>query len=153
MWGGRGRETNQPSCDSLTCMATKKSDIEETVCHCGSEVEYFRCCGRYLSGDETPQNAEQLMRSRYCGFVVCDEHYLLATWHPDTRPSKVRLDGQQRWLGLSVRATEAGTLDDMSGTVEFVARFKIDGKGHRLHEVSRFEKVDGRWYYLDGEHL
>lgn len=93
------------------------------------------------------------MRSRYCGFVVGDEPYLLATWHPQMRPGKVRLDERQRWLGLSVRAAKEGGEDDMSGTVEFVARFKVDGKGYRLHEVSRFEKVDGRWYYLDGQHL
>jgi SEC-C motif domain protein len=93
------------------------------------------------------------MRSRYCAFVLCDESYLLSTWHPDTRPSKVRLGGQQRWLGLRIRATDRGGLDDLTGIVEFVARFKVDGKGHRLHEISRFEKIDGRWFYRDGQHL
>ncbi|MFC1665262.1 YchJ family metal-binding protein [Pseudomonadota bacterium] len=39
------------------------------------------------------------------------------------------------------------------GKVEFVARFKVEGEAHRLHEISRFEKIDGRWYYLDGQHL
>jgi SEC-C motif-containing protein len=106
-----------------------------------------------MSGGEIPHTAEQLMRSRYSAFVVCDESYLLATWHPDTRPGKVRLDQQQRWLGLSIRAIEAGGPEDVAGTVEFVARFKVEGKGHRLHELSRFEKIDGRWYYLDGTHL
>jgi SEC-C motif-containing protein len=134
-------------------MATRKPEVDQAVCLCGGEVEYSRCCGRYLSGEENPQSAEQLMRSRYCGFVVCDEPYLLATWHPGTRPSKVSLDGKQRWLGLSIRATEAGRVDDVSGTVEFVARFKVDGKGHRLHEISRFEKIAGSWYYLDGQDL
>ena len=93
------------------------------------------------------------MRSRYSAFVLADEPYLLATWHPDTRPSRVRLDEQQRWLGLKIKACEAGEAGDSSGTVEFVARFKVSGKGHRLHEISRFEKIDGCWYYLDGQHL
>jgi SEC-C motif-containing protein len=93
------------------------------------------------------------MRSRYSAFVDCDEDYLLATWHPDTRPSRVRFDEEQRWLGLSIKAVTAGGESDDTGTVEFVARFKVRGKGHRLHEVSRFEKIEGRWYYLDGEHL
>jgi len=93
------------------------------------------------------------MRSRYSAFVVADEPYLLASWHPDTRPSKVRLNPKQRWLGLRIKSTEAGSESDATGKIEFVARFKIEGKGHRLHEISRFEKVDGRWYYLDGEHL
>ena len=93
------------------------------------------------------------MRSRYCAFVLCDQTYLLATWHPDTRPGKVRLGGHQRWLGLSIRATEGGGLDDLAGIVEFVARFKVDGKGHRLHEISRFEKIDDLWFYRDGQNL
>ena len=93
------------------------------------------------------------MRSRYSAFVEGDEAYLLATWHPDTRPSRVRFDAQQRWLGLRIKAVEQGGSGDDRGTVEFVARFKIQGKGHRLHEISRFEKIDGAWYYLDGQHL
>ncbi len=123
------------------------------MCPCGSGSGYTECCGRFIQGDAIPETAEQLMRSRYSGFAVRDEAYLLATWHPDTRPSRVRMDEKQRWLGLSIRATEAGGAGDKSGIVEFVARFKIDGKGHRLHEISRFEFIDGRWYYLDGQHL
>ena len=93
------------------------------------------------------------MRSRYCGFVRCNEAYLLATWHPGRRPGRVRFDRGQHWLGLRICGTEGGGADDVLGTVEFVARFKIESKGHRLHEISRFEKIDGRWYYLDGQHL
>ena len=58
--------------------------------------------------DRCPLTAEQLMRSRYCAFVHEDEEYLLATWHPETRPSRVRFDQAQRWLGLKVYATAAG---------------------------------------------
>ncbi len=133
-------------------MARKKTDTDDD-CPCGSAAEFSECCGRFLIGGEIPQTAELLMRSRYCGFLIRDEAYLLATWHPRARPSRVRLDENQRWLGLSIRATEAGGVDDVSGTVEFVARYKIHGKGHRLHEISRFEKIDNRWYYLDGQHL
>lgn len=93
------------------------------------------------------------MRSRYCGFVYRNAHYLLITWHPETRPSRVRFDDQQRWLGLSIRGTRAGGVDDQEGYVEFVARFKVNGKGHRLHEISRFTKIDGNWYYVNGEFL
>lgn len=93
------------------------------------------------------------MRSRYSAFVECHEDYLLSSWHPDTRPSRVRFDPEQRWLGLSIKSTEHGGVDDGSGRVEFVARFKVNGKGHRLHENSRFEKIAGQWFYLNGDHL
>ncbi len=36
-------------------------------------------------------------------------------------------------------------------TVEFVARYKLNGRAFKLHETSRFERVDGRWLYVDGE--
>lgn len=134
-------------------MADRRSKEHRPLCHCGGESEYIHCCGRFLEGASIPKTAEQLMRSRYSGFVLGDEPYLLATWHPRTRPARVRLDGKARWLGLSIRGTEAGANEDCTGSVEFVARFKTDGKGHRLHEISRFEKIEGRWYYLDGRHL
>lgn len=134
-------------------MSKKKRIAQPEQCHCGSGAEYAACCGSYIGGDRPAESAERLMRSRYSGFVVRDESYLLQTWHPDTRPRRVRMDPAQQWLGLSIRATEAGGVEDGTGTVEFVARYRIDGKGHRLHEISRFEKIDGRWYYLDGQHL
>ena len=93
------------------------------------------------------------MRSRYTAFARGEAQYLLQSWHPASRPSRVRLDEKQKWIGLSIKSTEAGGPDDTGGRVEFVARFKVNGKGHRLHENSRFEQIEGRWYYLDGEHL
>jgi len=124
-----------------------------SACHCGLPQPYPNCCAGFVSGAEHATTAEQLMRSRYSAFVECDEAYLLASWHPQTRPSRVSFDSEQRWLGLRIKDCTAGGPADNVGTVEFVARFKINGKGHRLHERSRFEKIAGRWYYLDGDHL
>ena len=90
------------------------------------------------------------MRSRYTAYVLQDEAYLLATWHPDTRPVTLHFDQEQstKWLGLSVnRAVE---IDSKHSEVEFVARYKINGRAFRMHEISRFERIDGRWFYLDG---
>lgn len=126
---------------------------ESELCPCGSGDAYASCCGGYIDGAQPAPTAEKLMRSRYTAFARGEEEYLLATWHPDKRPSRVRLDDEQKWIGLSIKSTEAGSERDEAGLVEFVARFKVAGKGHRLHEISRFEKIDGRWYYLDGQHL
>lgn len=74
-------------------MADRVIPDDVAACCCGSMVNHDRCCGRYLGGGEFPQSAEQLMRSRYSAYVLGDEPYLLATWHPDTRPGRgVRLD-------------------------------------------------------------
>lgn len=91
------------------------------------------------------------MRSRYTAFALRNEAYLLASWHASTRPAS--LDLQQspfpKWLGLKVITHK--TQDANHATVEFVARHKLAGRAQRLHEVSRFVREDGRWFYLDGE--
>lgn len=91
------------------------------------------------------------MRSRYSAFVIGDAAYLLATWHPWTRPATLDLDEGARpgWLGLEVRRAQVTGPD--TAVVEFVARYRVAGRAHRLHETSRFVREDGRWYYLDGE--
>ena len=121
-------------------------------CPCGSETPYADCCGRYHAGPLYLQapTAEALMRSRYSAFVLGHADYLLATWHPSTRPAAIEADPPGlKWLGLDVRRHDVQDADH--ATVEFVARSKLGGRAHRLHETSRFVREDGRWYYVDGE--
>lgn len=90
------------------------------------------------------------MRSRYSAFVKDQLDYLLATWHESTRPASLEPnEAGLRWLGLDVKRHVQQDADH--ATVEFVARSKLGGRAHRLHEVSRFVREDGRWFYLDGE--
>ena len=89
------------------------------------------------------------MRSRYSAYVLGLKGYLLATWHASTRPAALDLGAgpAAKWLGLDVKArTAAGD----AATVEFVARCRVGGRAQRLHEVSRFVREDGRWFYVDG---
>ena len=89
------------------------------------------------------------MRSRYSAFVLKLEPYLLATWHPDHRPETLDLaEDKTQWLELQVKRHVHDAPD--TAIVEFVARYKINGRAHRLHEVSRFVLEDGRWFYVDG---
>lgn len=111
---------------------------------------YADCCGRYHgSGCGQAPDAASLMRSRYSAFVLGRREELLATWHPDTRPPALEADPPGlRWLSLSVKAARSTGPD--AAEVEFIARSKLGGRAHRLHERSRFLRVDGRWLYLDG---
>lgn len=88
------------------------------------------------------------MRSRYSAYVLGLAAYLSLTWHPSTRPSSLDLSEPTQWLGLQVLSHSQA---ENTATVEFVARYKVNGRAHRLHEVSRFVREEGRWYYLDGE--
>lgn len=126
--------------------------MNATPCPCGLPHPYEDCCGRWHAGPghlHAP-TAEALMRSRYTAFVLDLRPYLLETWHPSTRPD--HLDPPEpglRWLGLEVRAHRE--LDADHAVVEFVARSKLGGRAHRLHETSRFVREGGRWFYVDGE--
>lgn len=123
-----------------------------TPCPCGLPATYAACCGRYHAGAQQLQapTAEALMRSRYSAYVLGLPGYLLATWHPVTRPAALDPDAPGlKWLGLEVR--RKATLDDTHAVVEFVARNKLGGRAQRLHEISRFAFEDGRWFYVDGE--
>src|ERR671926_88252 len=115
-------------------------------CPCGTGLPYAECCGRLHDGTAAAATAEQLMRSRYSAFAVGDADHLLATWHPSTRPGRLRLDPAVRWTGLEVLATTGGALLDTEGTVEFRAHSDAGSR----HERSRFVREDGRWFYLDG---
>mgnify|MGYP003430018617 FL=1 len=133
------------------------------TCPCGGP-SFATCCQPYLSGESVPQTAESLMRSRYTAYTLGNEAYLRLTWHPSTCPQEPIVNENERlqWLGLEVKSalrlrqrkvnTEESPDRD---TVEFVARYKVGGRAHRLHEVSRFVREAGsggvlRWYYLDG---
>ena len=135
------------------------------ACPCGG-ASYASCCGPYIAGEALPPTAEALMRSRYTAFTLRDEPYLLATWHASTRPTDALFAEEEKvhWLGLEVKSalrlrqrkaeSDYQAEEIHRDSVEFVARYKVNGRAHRLHEVSRFvrEAGDGgmRWFYLDG---
>lgn len=131
-------------------MAVQRTMPPSEPCPCGSNQALDQCCLPYHLGASTPSSAEALMRSRYTAYVLGNADYLQATWHPDTVPQKLQLnEPSSQWLGLIIKRCENS--DDDHALVEFVARYKINGRAHRLHEVSRFVREHGRWYYLDGQ--
>ncbi|WP_025916709.1 YchJ family protein [Herminiimonas sp. CN] len=133
------------------------------ACPCGGGT-FADCCAPFLSGARVPPTAEALMRSRYTAYALRDEAYLLATWHPGTRPAAGLFNDDDGliWLGLEIKSSlrlrkrkDAAKCDPdadsaNNDTVEFVARYRSGGRAHRLHEVSRFVREQGRWFYVDG---
>ena len=115
-------------------------------CPCGSGAAYAGCCGRLHQG-EAATSAEQLMRSRYSAIALGRSDYLLRTWHPRTRPSRLDFSHGPDWVGLTVVATADGREGDTVGEVEFEASYV----GGVLHERSRFTRRAGRWVYVDGD--
>ena len=120
-------------------------------CPCGSGATLAACCGRWHAGPQHLQapDAVALMRSRYSAFVLELGDYLLATWHASTRPAAIDFEPGLRWLGLQVKRQASAGAD--TALVEFVARSKLGGRAHRLHETSRFVREGSQWFYVDGD--
>jgi SEC-C motif-containing protein len=135
----------------------KNPALIEPSCHCGRTnaagklLKPAACCLRSLNDFEnTPApDAESLIRSRYSAFALKRNDYLLATWHTSTWPADVSPDDGTKWLGLDLRRHLVTDVDHAQ--LEFVARYRIAGRGARIHELSRFIREAGRWYYVDGD--
>jgi SEC-C motif-containing protein len=128
----------------------KPTLASQAPCPCESGQTYADCCAVWHNGLQKSAHAptpESLMRSRYSAYALGMIDYLLATWHPSTAPGELELQ-PVKWLGLEVR--HAQTTGD-AGVVEFIARYRDNGRGMRLHEISRFVRESGRWTYIDGE--
>ncbi len=122
------------------------------ACPCGLPAAYADCCGRYHAGPLAllAPDPEALMRSRYSAFVKDLRPYLLATWHPSTRPADIDPpEPGLRWLGLEVK--RAQLLGEDQGLVAFVARSKLGGRAYRLQETSLFVREGGHWFYLNAQ--
>lgn len=125
--------------------------LTDSVCPCGSKKLFSACCDVYLRGDLPAPTAEELMRSRYTAYCLRNSDYLLQTWDVSTRPDKLDLNNDAiKWIGLKIKQIGAGAADQTSGTVEFIARYRSNGRAHRLHEVSEFRKIENQWFYLRG---
>ena len=120
-------------------------------CPCGLPARLSACCGRWHAGPLHLQapDAAALMRSRYSAFALRRADYLLATWHPSTRPPALDFEPGQRWLGLQLQSHQVQDADH--ATVAFVARSKLSGRAQVLTETSRFVREHGRWFYVDGD--
>jgi SEC-C motif-containing protein len=114
------------------------------ACPCGTGARYDQCCGRLHRGAAWALTPVELMRSRYSAYALGHLDYVLATWHPKTRPDSLG-GGGLTWTGLDVH----GHGDDW---VEFSAHYRsTDGGIGTMSEHSLFERRAGRWFYVSGE--
>lgn len=125
-------------------------------CPCGSGAAFSECCEPFIKGDALPETAEKLMRSRYSAYATVNVEYLHSTLHPDhqadhDKNAARKWAAESDWVSLEIISTSKGGADDNQGIVEFRANYRDKGINKSLHEISRFEKVDGRWTYVDGE--
>lgn len=90
------------------------------------------------------------MRSRYSAFALGLNEYVQHSWHASTRPplNDTQDNRAPHWIGLQIKRHEP--IDSDRAVVEFIARYKINGRAFVLHEISNFILEDGQWFYVDG---
>lgn len=124
-------------------------------CLCGSESGFDACCGPIISGVPAP-TAEALMRSRFTAFAKGELGHIKNTHATTAQDDFDCLAAEStaktvKWINLEILDTVEGGIDDNTGVVEFVARFKKDGETLMHHERSNFHREDGKWVYGDGQ--
>lgn len=122
-------------------------------CPCCSEKIYEECCKPFHNKEKFPETAEELMRSRFSAFAIPNGAYLMET----TLPAKRKLHNNedlQEWGEINEWTKLEIIQKPTSNQVEFKAYYK-DEKGilHIHHELSTFQNIENRWYYVSGEFL
>lgn len=127
--------------------------LNTASCPCQSGQPYAQCCEPFHLGRVDAPTPETLMRSRYSAFALANVDYIQKTMQGQVAESFDKADCLQfassvTWLGLTILSTQ--TLSAIRGLVEFDARFATaDGTPQSIHERSVFQKIKGKWYYVD----
>ncbi len=124
-------------------------------CPCGSEILLENCCAPYVDGKSLPDTAEALMRSRYTAYSQANIDYIGATM---TGPAAQDFDIEEAkkwakqcvWRELRVLKAWPDPNNVNRAFVEFIAAYSIAEQQQSLHETSEFQRIDGRWFYVDG---
>jgi SEC-C motif-containing protein len=135
----------------------KLEKLNNMPCPCGTGELYKNCCGMLINGEKHADTPEKLMRSRYTAYAIHNMDYIKKTMqgpallkftehNPTTKIN-------EKWLGLKIITSYSDEQDPNIGYVEFIAKFKLNDKEHNMHELSKFQRKEGHWYYIDGKHL
>lgn len=93
------------------------------------------------------------MRSRYTAYTQANIAYIQATMCKKAAEGFDAVTAYAwaksvHWKRLQVvMSSQQGDL----GQVEFKAYFDQNHEQHLLHEISAFERIGGKWFYVDGE--
>lgn len=139
-------------------MQDKRPDIQTLPdsCPCSDDRDYLSCCRPYHTFQNRPSTPEKLMRSRYSAYALQNYDYIAKTMcgkaseNVDMAQVAQNLQGCT-WVSLSVLDAPTVLPNQEKGEVEFVAQYAFEDEIFTLHERSLFQKIDGQWFYIDGE--
>lgn len=133
-----------------------ESEINNSLCFCGSHKPYKRCCELIIKDIKLAETSEELMRSRYSAYCKHEIDYLINSTHISQRHLYSYLDlknwaDRTQWQKLEIIKTKDGLKTNLSGEVEFKAYYIEDCIQKTHHELSFFKKEEGIWYFVSGK--
>ena len=129
-------------------------------CPCGSLIKYKKCCKPFHEDIKTPINALELMKSRYCAYVIEKSEYIISTTHQKNRDFNT---DTKVWnndildFSRNTKFEKLEILEFIDGQTESFVTFKANITQNKQDvsfiEKSRFIKENGKWQYIDGEFI
>ena len=94
------------------------------------------------------------MRARYSAFVECNFDFIKESLAESAKEGHDEAGIRQwaensDWLGLKIVGKELGGESDDHGVVEFIARYRAEGRIVAHQERAQFAREDGRWVFVD----
>ncbi len=127
------------------------------LCPCCSGKSYESCCKPFHDG-YLPENAVQLMRSRYSAYFFNIPNYIIATTHPASSRYSENKFSWKRNISQFARNSTFHKLEILDfkergdlATVTFTAFISQEGKDVTYTERSYFEKKNKCWLYRGGQ--
>ena len=119
------------------------------LCPCGSSQFFSRCCQPYITKQQLPSTAEQLMRSRFSAYATKEASYIFDTYGAVAQRQQSVNDIQSwadecHWLALNIHQATTSTVD-------FSAYYLVNNILCELREKSNFSLEQGQWRYIDGD--
>jgi SEC-C motif-containing protein len=138
-------------------MKNRDENKKKIKCPCGSGELYKNCCELFHRG-KPPENALELMRSRYSAYALNLPGYIIQTTHPENPHFSHNIKTWAKEISDFCLLTQFKKLEILEfqetkdvAFVTFVAHLMQKGQDATFTEKSRFAKVQNRWLYQSGE--
>jgi SEC-C motif-containing protein len=128
------------------------------LCPCNSGKKYKKCCKQIHDGILNPQNALELMISRYSAYAVHRCDYIIQTTH---KTNEQFMHDINHWFDeiaefsrntifVGLKILDYNEMNE-EAYVTFQAKLQQNGNHFSLTEQSRFIKENEKWYYQQAE--
>lgn len=131
-----------------------------SFCPCGSQKKYKKCCRMFHYGEQTAQNALELMKSRYSAFAAFEPDYIINTTHRDNTEYTTDIDKWKKEIHDFFDHSDFKSLDILEfidGKTEAFVTFKANifqgAIDVSFTEKSKFVKANNMWLYHSGEFI